>query len=187
MEALAFRHRQNIIYRKDTIESRLSLLERWKNEGTIELDEYNSLLEDCTNEQVLIDNERKYGKNSQSFLVKESEKSKHTKDESRIRDTYTRDLIVGDKLVFSYSMDNSIGLDEASENAKIISEAFNVINECNLSPSQLLKQRDDLLESINEVIRFTDFTFLKGFHGAAMENLSKLKREIEKTKKITHE
>lgn len=62
MGALGFKHRQNIIYREDTVESRLSLLERWKKEGTIELDEYNELLKDCTEEQVLMANERKYGK-----------------------------------------------------------------------------------------------------------------------------
>lgn len=64
MGVLKFKHMQNIIYREDALESRLSLLERWKKEAIIELDEYNSLLQDCTNEQVLIDNERKYGKNS---------------------------------------------------------------------------------------------------------------------------
>lgn len=73
--------------------------------------------------------------------------------------------------------------EEAEANAKLMTESLNVSNECGLSPRQLLKQRDDLLASINEVIRFTDFTFLTGFHGAAMENLSKLTRGIEKTKK----
>lgn len=78
MGALGFRHRQNIIYREDTLESRLSLLQRWKNEGTIELDEYNELIKDCTPKQVLIDNERKYGKNSHKEKIMKN--LKHTKE-----------------------------------------------------------------------------------------------------------
>lgn len=128
-----------------------------------------------------------------SFLVKESEKSKHTQgvlkvttkagtgDLCRIKDD--KDNLVAD----CFWMGEGRTKEEAEANAKLMTESVNVANECGLSPSQLLKQRDDLLASINEVVRFTDFTFLTGFHGAAMENLSKLKREIEKTKKITNE
>lgn len=93
MGALEFRHRQNIIYREDTLESRLSILERWKNEGTIELDEYNELLKDCTNEQVVIDNERKYGIKKSTYLNKNNTK----KDlNSKITTEYAKDLAIQD-------------------------------------------------------------------------------------------
>lgn len=43
------------------------------------------------------------------------------------------------------------GLQEMGANATIISDAFDTISECGIYPSELLKQRNELLETLIEV------------------------------------
>ena len=40
---------------------------------------------------------------------------------------------------------------EQIENTKLIVDAFNTVNECDLLPSKLLKQRNELLEFVKEM------------------------------------
>lgn len=42
--------------------------------------------------------------------------------------------------------------DEATDNSKLIVDAFNTTNSCNLLPSELLKQRDELLEGLRLIL-----------------------------------
>jgi len=46
------------------------------------------------------------------------------------------------------SNDCNYGPDESEANAELIAQAFNVTNQSGLTPSELLKQRDDLLEAL---------------------------------------
>jgi hypothetical protein len=44
----------------------------------------------------------------------------------------------------------------SNSNAELIVDAFNTVTECDLMPSELLKQRDELLESLQEIIKISD-------------------------------
>lgn len=162
MNALGFSHRQNIIYREDTLESRLSLLERWKTEGTIDTEEYNELLKDCTENQVLMDNERKYGKNQ----TKENTQmeTKHTKgivkigniDSTVVTDTkpewLNRDTGHGETEYYGgYLICESV---QNPYDTQLISEAFNVTNETGKTPRQLSNENKEFLDVLLEVRKY---------------------------------
>lgn len=67
---------------------------------------------------------------------------------------------------------------ELRENAKLIADAFNTINKCDLFPSELLEQRDELLESLNSLYYAVDSCV-----ELTPEILKKAKSAIEKVLK----
>lgn len=54
-------------------------------------------------------------------------------------------------LIPYYNKDNT----EQQANAELITEAFNVTNECGLTPRQLLEQRNELLDALKELYELT--------------------------------
>lgn len=48
-------------------------------------------------------------------------------------------------------------LEETEANANLIAEAFNVANECGLTPAQLLEQRNELLEALDKLTEGANF------------------------------
>lgn len=146
MGALGFKHRQNIIYREDTLESRLSLLQRWKNEGTIEVDEYNELIKDCTPKQVLIDNERKYGKNSHKEKIMKN--LKHTKDYARkMAFEESKKEYVSSESSFIQGYMKSIEETAASELLDALIDAKKILDN---SPIQFSHLNDKINNAINK-------------------------------------
>jgi hypothetical protein len=45
---------------------------------------------------------------------------------------------------------------ECEANAELIQEAFNTVNECGLTPSELLKQRNELIEALTQLLAEAD-------------------------------
>ena len=60
MGALSLKHKENILYREDDLETRIRLLHVWTFNNELTLDEFKVLLKSCTQEQVEIDNNRKH-------------------------------------------------------------------------------------------------------------------------------
>lgn len=63
----------------------------------------------------------------------------------RIKDNEQRDVCD------IYSFASSISDEEAAANAKLIADAGTTANKCGLMPSELLEQRNDLLEALIDI------------------------------------
>ena len=73
---------------------------------------------------------------------------------------------------------NKKGIDkEAKSNAKLISDAGTTANKCGLLPSELLEQRNELLEALKEL-------YLSLPDGYKSECLPKVRKAINKATKI---
>ena len=62
MDALKLRALENILYRQDTVEERTHLLWEWIKREEIDEIGFESLVQQCNDESVERDNNRKYGK-----------------------------------------------------------------------------------------------------------------------------
>lgn len=60
-------------------------------------------------------------------------------------------------LIPYYNKDNT----EQQANAELIAEAFNVTNECGLTPRQLLNRMNEMLEILKD-LRDNDYPFING-------------------------
>jgi len=75
-------------------------------------------------------------------------------------------------------MFKTITIEQQESNTQLIADAFNIINKCDLFPSQLLEQRNEMLEMLKEV-----FSYLESdIKAKAEEMLSyKIEQLIKKT------
>jgi hypothetical protein len=58
-----------------------------------------------------------------------------------------------EKEAIEYYGGNLICESVSNSNAELIADAFNTITECDLFPSELLKQRNDMLKALQEMVR----------------------------------
>ena len=63
MDGLLLRHLENILYRKDELSERISLLHMWTVNGEIDLIGFDKLLNQCNKEDVERDIKRRSGHN----------------------------------------------------------------------------------------------------------------------------
>lgn len=61
MDVLALKHKENILYREDELKNRIELLHRWTSKGEVSLEEFEVLLECCTEKQLAADRSRRDG------------------------------------------------------------------------------------------------------------------------------
>jgi len=79
---------------------------------------------------------------------------KHTKGKVYIRTqedahyVHLEDIINTRAISRIYFRDGEYKSEEDKANAELITEAFNVTNECGLTPRELLAQRDELLDAL---------------------------------------
>jgi len=66
--------------------------------------------------------------------------------------------------VFAYSFFNTT-IEKAEANAKLIADAGTTANKCNLLPSELLAQRDELLQLLKNCIKSMKFSVELGISG----------------------
>lgn len=63
--------------------------------------------------------------------------------------------------------------EKAIANANLIAEAFNVVNECGLTPRQLAEQNNELLEALKELTNANSLH--DGFHEKRLKALAAIK------------
>jgi hypothetical protein len=61
------------------------------------------------------------------------------------------------KTAISITSTKFLSKKESESNGKLIADAFNTINECDLLPSELLSQRNEFMEALNEMVLFAEF------------------------------
>ncbi len=77
MDIHGLKHLVNILYREDDIRNRAALFHMWTNEKKFTLEEFTELLKMCTENQVQLDKQRRYGQqphdeNKQLYWLVES-------------------------------------------------------------------------------------------------------------------